>query len=68
MAQAPAVRRSSRVISVMAKMKKFVWEYLQPLAGSKGLRRQLASTQLVSTVACRDECVRGLLETCKMEI
>ena len=52
----------------MAKMKEFVWEYLQPLAGSKGLRRQLASTQLVSTVVCRDECVRGLLETCKVEI
>ena len=49
-------------------MKEFVWEYLQPLAGSKGLRRQLASTQLVSTVACRDECVRGLLEMSKVEI
>ena len=67
-AQAPFVRRSSCVISVMTKMKEFVWEYLRPLLGNKGPRRQLASTQLVSTVAFRGECVRGSLETCKLEI
>ena len=34
-AQAPAVRWSSCVINVMAKIYEFVWEYLQPLLGSK---------------------------------
>ena len=67
MAQVPAVRRSSYEISVMAKMKKFVWEYLRPLLGSKGPGRQLPSTQLVSTVGCLEERVCESLATCKRE-
>ena len=60
-AQAPAVRRSSCVISIMTKMKEFVWEYLRPVLGSKGPVAR-------STVACRRECVRRSLEICKLVI
>ena len=40
--QSPAVRWSSCLMSVMAKMKEIVWEYLRPFIRSKGPRRLLA--------------------------